>query len=54
MGSLRQWGQQAGAGAVIRMLALAALAPGCGGAERPSAAEREPGEGATMVDRSLR
>ena len=44
MGWLRHWGQQAGAGAVIPLLAVAALAVGCGDSQAP-----EPKEQTTIV-----
>lgn len=44
MGRLRHWGHQAGAGAVIPLLAVAALATGCGDSQAP-----EPKRKATIV-----
>ncbi len=49
METLRHWGQQVGIGAVIRMLAVAALAGGCGGADDSSAPEIEAPARATIV-----
>jgi len=44
VGRLRHWGHQAGAGAVIPLLAVAALATGCGDSQAP-----EPKRKATIV-----
>jgi acyl-CoA thioesterase-1 len=46
---LRHWGQQVGIGAVIRMLAVAVLAGGCGGGGDSSAPESEAHQGGTIV-----
>jgi lysophospholipase L1-like esterase len=47
--TLRHWGQQVGIGAVIRMLAVAVLAGGCGGGDDSSAPESEAHERGTIV-----
>jgi lysophospholipase L1-like esterase len=49
VGPLRHWGQQAVGRAVIRTLAVAALATGCGGPDGPSATETEARGRATIV-----
>ena len=49
METLRHWGQQVGLGAVIRILVVAALAGGCGGAGDSSGPETEARGGVTIV-----